>query len=440
MMPLLLALMFLPQSATPPADGDWTRFRGASGTSILEERAFPSEWGPDKNVAWSVDVPGSGWSSPIVANDRVFLTSAVDPEDDGPKGMSAGVRDPSTRGAGAKPEGELTFQLACYDLEDGKEIWSRDVGKRVPLYPVHRSNTFATETPTTDGERIFVTFGALGELVCFDFEGEELWRVETGVFKTGNDFGWGTSLVTVDGLVFLQNDNEEESFLAAFDTKTGKQSWRVERGLGTSWGTPVLWETAGRTSLVACGPDTVIAYNPSTGEKRWEVEGIGGSFSSSPTFDDERIYFGNSGPMSRGPLMAVNASATGKMSAKAKDSDSISWYAKRSGPGFASPVVYAGRIYILGSTNVLACHDAATGEQLWRERVPGAGQVVASPWVAGGELYIMDEAGTTVVVGTGPEYEVLRTNRMEGLYWGTPSVAGNALLLREAGTLYCIRE
>ena len=440
---LLLALACLPHAFDAGASDDWTRFRGPSATSIVSERSFPAEWGPDHNVAWKLELAGSGWSSPIVVGERVYLTSAIDAGDEGPRGMSEGVRDPSTMGRGAKPEGELTFQLACYELESGAEIWVREVGKCVPLYPVHRSNTFATETPATDGERLFVTFGGLGELACFDLDGEPLWRVETGVFRTGNNFGWGISLVVHDGLVFLQNDNEESSFLAAFEAASGEQRWRAERPQGTSWGTPLVWtgadqSGADRTSLVACGPDAVIAYEPATGAEQWRLEGIGGSFSSSPTCDGEHIYFGNSGPMSRGPLLAVSASAAGTLDAN--DPEAVAWRVERAGPGFASPLVYDGLIYILGSSNVLACHDAATGEQVWRERVPEAAQVVASPWVAGGELHVMDEAGTTVVLAAGREFKVLRTNRIQGLFWGTPSVAGEALLLREARALYCIRE
>ncbi|MFT4541450.1 MAG: outer membrane protein assembly factor BamB [Planctomycetota bacterium] len=437
---LLPALILVPSLANAATGEDWTRFRGPAATSTLMERSFPEEWSSEKNVAWKVELVGSGWSSPIVVGNQVFLTSAIDPNDDGPRGMSEGARDPSTFGQGAAPEGELTFELACYDLQSGEQVWAKETGKCVPEYPVHRSNTFATETPTTDGERIFVTFGALGELICFDLDGEELWRVETGVYKTGNNFGWGISLVCHGGLVFLQNDNEESSFLAAFEADSGKERWRSERRKGTSWGTPVIWTVNDRTSLIACGPDTVIAYDPETGDEHWHLQGMGGSFSSSPTFDDEFIYFGNSGPMSRGPLMAVSGKATGQLNAKAKDSELIAWRAERSGPGFASPLIHDGLIYILGSSNVLACHDAETGEQLWRERVPNAVQVVASPWVAGGELHIMDEEGTTVVIASGRDYKVLRTNRLDGLFWGTPSIAGDSLLIREARALYCIRE
>lgn len=420
------------------AGSSWSRFRGDAGSSLLNERAFPSTWDAETNIAWAVDVEGSGWSSPIVVGDRVFLTAAVGAEDSGPAGMNEGVRDPSTMGQAPPPADALTFRLTCRSLADGSLTWSRDVGQRVPAYGVHRSNTFATESPTSDGERVFVTFGALGELAAYDLEGEELWRVETGVFKTGNNFGWGISLVTAGGLVFLQNDNEESSFLAAFDAATGEEAWRADRNQGTSWGTPVLWDAGGVERLVACGPDSIIGYDPATGEEAFRVEGFGGSFSSSPTVDAERLYTGNSGPMSRGPLMAIPAGLEGTVDMKAEDPP-IAWNASRSGPGFASPVTADGLVYVIGSSTILACHDATTGERLWRERLPDAAQVVACPWIAGGDLFLLDEAGTTFVVPVGPEFEVTRVNKLEGLFWATPSVAGDSLLLREAGKLYCVR-
>lgn len=444
LLPLLLALQPAPTITERGSVGEpsgWPRFRGAQGTGVMASRGFPSTWSADENVAWSIEVPGSGWSSPVVVGGRVYVTSAVGWEA-GPRGFSGGVSDPSTYGRGKKPGGELSFLVTCLSLADGSTFWTREVGSCKPAYSVHVSNTYATESPATDGERLFVTYGALGEVVCLDLEGEELWRQSTGVFKTGNNFGWGISLVTGEGLVFCQNDNQESSFLVAFDAASGEVRWRSERPSGSTWGTPLLWPGEAGTQLVAVGPGNVQGHKPSTGELLWRVEGVGGGFSASPTFDGERLYAGNSGPMSRGPLLAIPRGIAGTIDAKAEVAEgepALSWMVSRSGPGFASLVAHEGLVYVLGSTAILACHDAATGERIWRERLPDAAQVVASPWIAGDQLFLLDETGLTFVLKVGREFELLHTNKLEGLYWGTPSVAGDALLVREAQRLHCIR-
>lgn len=430
----LLPLLFL-----GPGD-DWPRFRGESGNGVLAERRFPDAWGPEENLAWSVPVPGAGWSSPVVVGSRVFLTTAVASDGSGPVGFAGGVSDPSTMGRGDKPSGQLAFQLHCLRLEDGEPLWRREVGARVPEFAVHASNTYATESPASDGERVFVTFGALGEVVAYDLEGEQQWRVETGVFPTGNDFGWGISLAVDSGLVLYQNDNEESSMLLALDAASGEERWHVERDLGSSWGTPVLWSPAGRAQLVTFGRDRVIGYAPASGEELWRLQGVGGSFSSSPGFDAERMYFGNSGPRSRGPLVAIPKDLEGTLELEGLGEVPGAWVEERAGPGFASPVSSGDFVYVLASGGILAMHDARSGERVWRERLPDASTVVASPWIAGDELFILDENGSTFVVKVGAEFELLRTNTLDGLYWSTPSVAGDALLLRASDRLHCIRR
>jgi len=421
-----------------PQEAAWPQFRGVHGDGLVAGEC-PVAWGPETNVAWTRELPGSGWSSPVVVGERIFVTCAVDDAGGRPMDFQSGVTDPATMGQGEAPESDVGFQVHALSLADGATLWERELGVLVPPYGIHPSNTYATETPATDGERLFVTFGALGSVIALDLDGEQLWRTETGVFKTFNSFGWGSSLVCADGLVFLQNDNEEESFLTALSAADGSEVWTAERPKGTAWSTPLLWPAGDAVDLVVCGPQSVTGYAPDTGKVRWSLEGIAGSFSSSPGADAEHLYLGNSGPMARGPLVAIGKGAEGTLAIDAEEPGWLSWVVERAGPGFASPVAAGGLVFVLASNGVLACHDAASGEQLWRERLPDAATIVASPWTDGERVFLLDETGKTFVVRAAREFELLGANELPGLYWATPALAGGSLLLRSSTGLTCVR-
>jgi outer membrane protein assembly factor BamB len=441
-MTLSLLLVLLPALPIPQETGapeaTWPGFRGARGDSVVPA-GHPVRWSADENLAWRRALPGGGWSSPIVVGDLVVVTTAVRAAGAGPVGMDAGVSDMATGGEGQSPEHEYGFQVHAFALADGAPVWDVELGAEVPDYNVHPSNTFATETPATDGERIFVTFGGLGAVTALDLAGEELWWVETGVFQTANDFGWASSLVAADGLVFVQNDNEEASFLIALSAEDGEEAWRVERPLGTAWSTPVLWPNGDGVDLVVCGAGTVTGYAPDTGAVRWSLEGIVGSFSSSPGSDGSRLFLGNSGSRTGGPLVAVGQGADGAQALAPDELGWLDWVVDRAGPGLASPVAASGLVFVLGSNAVLGAYDAASGEEVWRERLPDGATVVASPWTDGERVYVLDETGTTFVVRAAREFELVGTCELEGLYWATPSVAGNSLLMRSSDELICVR-
>jgi len=331
------------------------------------------------------------------------------------------------------------FVVSCRKLEDGDLLWRKVVGEIVPPV-VHPSNTYATESPASDGKRLFTFFATTGLLIAWDLDGQQLWTRDLGTYKSGNGFGTGSSLAVHDELVFVQSDNDEKSFVAAFDTETGQPAWRVERSTRTSWSTPVIWGDESQRELVVCGSGVVTSYDPADGKVLWNLSGIQSSFSSSPTIDGERIYFGNSGPMSAGPLVAVALKTRGEIELDKKfESENVAWSRTRSGPGMASPVVSNGYLYIPGSGGILSCYQAATGERVYRTRVQNMATVAASLWADDDRVFILDENGTTHVIQSGPEFKVLATNSIQDLFWSTPAISGDALLLRGVEKLYCIR-
>lgn len=414
---------------------DTSQFRGPKGNGVFS-RSLPESWSNSTNVAWTAEIPGGGWSSPVVAADRIFMTTAVSSDDTRPKGFGEGVQSMGSFFGSKAPDQPYSFEVHCLNASDGSVIWKKPVAKRKPPFKIHPSNSYATESPVTDGQSVFAYFAAIGVVVCLDLEGEPSWTRELGAFKTGNDFGTGSSLALVDGNLFVQCDNEEKSFVCALDTRTGDDVWRDDRDSRTSWSSPVVWKNRLRTELVVCGSGTVTSYDPATGTVFWKLTGTGGAYSASPTFDEDRIYFGQSGRNSRGPLVAINAGATGQLTLDAVG-DSLAWAEDSSAPGMCSPVVLDGCVYVL-SRGILSCHDAATGERLYRERLRNASSVTASLWAAGDKIFAINESGETSVIRSGKEFELLGSNSIDGLFWSTPSITKSALLIRGADKLYCI--
>lgn len=423
--------------------GDWPQFRGPLGNGSAADAQHPAEWGPDKNVAWKVAVPGAGWSSPVVAGRNVFVTTAVAPTENKPKNMAAGSRDLRSFGLGAKPEDAvLKFEVHCLDLESGQTRWSALVAEQKPLLPVHPSNTHATESPATDGENVYAYFGSIGLVAAVDAAGEIRWKEDVGTYPITAGLGTGASLTYGNGLLFLACDNEKQSFVVAFDPKTGERVWTAESEGKTSWSTPVLWTNAKRTELVCCSGKLVTSYDPATGAELWKLGRLDSGFSASPAYDLERIYFGGAAPATAAVLYAVRAGAQGDVSLepKTESNEFVAWSVKRAAPGMASPLVVGEQLYIVG--DFLNCYDVRTGERIYRNRLPGAKSFAASPWVVGDKIFATDETGQTFVVQASRDFKLLHVNTLSesDTFWSTPAVAGRSLLVRGVDYLYCIRE
>ncbi|MFP6765679.1 MAG: PQQ-binding-like beta-propeller repeat protein [Planctomycetaceae bacterium] len=434
------AVFLLMSFASEVQSADWPWFRGQLGNSSLARLEHPAVWNESQNIAWTADLPGGGWSSPVVSDGRVFVTTASAGGRLKPKGFSAGVA--SMRGFfgnAGKPVGKVLFEVHCMRLTDGRTIWSKPVVEAEPPHRVHPSNTYATESPVAVDGRVYTYFASIGIVACLDHDGEEVWRVNVGAFPTSSHFGTGSSLAFDRGRLFLQCDNQTKSFLLAIDCATGKELWRVNRSGRTSWSSPLVWQNHVRTELVVCGSTDVTSYSLNSGKVLWRLTGINGSFSASPAADRQRVYFGNSGPGRSGPLVAVNAGAAGELTAQNSEAASgVAWVQQSSGPGLASPVSDGQFVYVTGR-GILSVYNATTGERVKRTRLQSGSSIAASPWIAGDRLFILDEAGNTQVMKTGRNVETISTNSINGLFWSTPSIAGPNLLLREAGRLYCVR-
>jgi outer membrane protein assembly factor BamB len=431
---LILAAAGLELSA---AD-NWPQFRGPqSNGAVADDPRLPDRWSATANVMWKTDIPGIGWSSPVVWGDRIFLTSvisAVAPES--PKmGLYFGGNRENI------PGDEHRWMVYAVDWRTGKIVWEREVHRGIPRSSHHLKNTYASETPATDGERVYAYFGNLGMFV-FDMDGKPVWKQSWGPFRTR--YGWGTAASPVlhKERVYVVNDNDDGSFLVSLDKRTGKQIWRVDRDEASNWSTPYIWENERRTEIVTTGSKRIRAYDLD-GKVLWELGGMSSIVIPTP-FSQLGLLFVTSGYVgdSTRPVFAVRPGARGDISLKneAASSESVAWSLPQAGPYNPSPLVYGDHYYTLLDRGIMTCHEARTGREIYgKQRIdPAASAFTASPWAYNGRIFALSEDGDTFVIQAGPEFKVLGKNSLDEMCMATPAIVRGSLIVRTASKLYRI--
>jgi outer membrane protein assembly factor BamB len=443
----MLAIAWMVCSLVASAAGadDWNQFRGGQ-SGIARDAELPTHWSPDQHVVWKVRLPGLGWSQPVVWGDKIFVTTAeaADQPKPDPNNRGPGVSGFAMLFGGASQEPPKTvyrWKVLCLDAASGEPVWEKLAREGRPTIKIHANNTYASETPVTDGERIIAYFGMTG-IYCYDLDGNLIWEKDLGVFPT--QFGWGTgsSPVLHDDLVYIQCDNDKASFLAALDKKTGDGRWRVEREERTNWSTPYLWKNKLRTELVLAGGGSICSYDPKTGELLWSMKGNGRT-ATTPTGSEELLYVDSYDRLTgnTGIFAAVRPGATGDISLQGKETTNshIAWSVQLRGTRIASPILSGDFLYVLGQGNGIAhCFDAHSGREHYRQRLPDAAGFTSSPLAHDGKVYCVDQNGTTTVIDAGPELKIVATNPLGEMCWASPAVVGERLLIRTVDHLYCI--
>jgi outer membrane protein assembly factor BamB len=437
---LTLSLAFsiaLPAADSPDISKQWPQFRGPGSAGVADDPTLPDRWSTTENVAWKSAIPGVGWSSPIIWGDRIFVTSVI---------SSADVEKPKKGlyfgGERKPPTDEHRWMVYAVDFNSGKIVWEREAQRGVPGAK-HLKNSYASETPVTDGERVYVSFGNVG-LFCYDFAGKLLWSKAAKPMPTR--YGWGTAASPVldKGRLYLVHDNDEHSYLEALDAKTGKTVWSVDRDEKTNWATPYIWEHDGKKEIVTPGTGRVRSYDLD-GKLLWEFGGMS-SISIPTPFSSHGLLYISSGyvldPVR--PVYAVKPGAHGDISLAAgqTSNDGVAWYLPTGGPYNPSPLVYGDYYYTLFDQGFLTCHDASTGKQIYgKQRIDReAGAFTASPWAANGKIFLLSEDGDTFVIQAGPEYKLLGKNSLEEMTMATPAIARGSLVIRTASNLYRIAK
>ena len=439
-------ILLLASSTLARAEGtqDWTRFRGPTAMGVAEDDPrLPDRWSKTENVRWVTEVPGWGWSCPIVSGEKVFLTAVVNEKEyEKPqKGLYNGM------GRAKPPEGVHRWMVYCLDLDSGRILWKHEAHQGQPQIPRHPKSTYASETPVTDGRRVYALFGDVG-LYCYDFQGKQLWSHRIEPKKSLMNYGAAASPVICGDLVIMVYDNQEDRYIAAFDARTGEQRWRTARPAQTArdrrstWATPFVWENDQRTEIVTSDYRGIRSYDLG-GNLLWKLEGPTSNLVIPSPFAAHGMVYVTSGYVGdrEQPVYAIRPGAKGETSVDEDPAEhpQVAWFQPKAGPYNTSPIVYGDYYYTLLDRGFMSCHDARTGEEVYaKTRFPEGASFTSSPWAYNGKVFCLSEDGDTYVVQAGPEFKVVGANRLDELCLASPAVADGKLLLRTASRLYCI--
>lgn len=428
---ILLSLL-IPIAAT--AQSNWPQWRGPAGAAISNETNLPTEWSDTKNIAWKTPIPGRGHSSPIVWNNRIFLTSSIE----GPVVPGAEAVRHTHRGKeyihpdSVGADHSYTLKLFCLDAATGKVVWERTLYEGRVYDNRHRKNTYASTTPATDGKYVYVSFEAEG-LYCYDFAGKRIWKSSLGQIAKGG-MGPGTSPVLYQNLVILQCDQEygEGSFIAAVDRKTGKEVWRVPRIHRRSWATPLLVKTANRTELITSGAESVISYDPASGRELWRAPGVVSNPIPSPVANKDLVFV-SAGSQEK-HAMAIRFGGAGDLAG----TSNIIWSYEKGTAYVPSPILYGDYLYLLTDAGALTCLEAGTGKVVYQSRMPVAAKFTASPVAFDGKILILSEDGDGFILKAGQTPDVLNANSLGEPVYASPAISSGKIFIRGESSLYCV--
>lgn len=395
----VLSLCLLTSSSLVWA-GDWAQFRGPNGGGVANEKNLPSSWSKTENVKWTVETPGRSVSSPIVLGKKLFVTSA------------SGVRYDK-------------LHVLCYDVETGKQLWRRDL-QATGNTGHHPKSSMAAPSPCADETGVYCLF-ATADLVAFDLDGNLKWyRSLAGDYPAiANQVGMASSPVLAGGKLIVPMDTAGDSFLAALDTKDGRNLWKLDRPREINWVTPTIREAQGKTEIVFLGKTGAYAYSAEDGKVIWSVKGEAGAIASPLVFGNEVLL-----PF-RNDLVCVKP-ANGEAPEVWKSAKLVS--------SAATPLLYEGKLYSISRAGLLVCADPKTGKEIWSERLK-RGTYWASPVAADGKIFAFNDEGTcTIIAAGGEKAEIISTNDIGSELMGTPAIANGSIILRTVNGIYCIAK
>lgn len=412
----------------------WPQWRGVDGAGVSTDPALPMTWSPTTNVAWKSPIPGRAHSSPIVWGDRVFLTTAIEGDE-----IAGHTPLPHTIGGQPWRHPDATagnkrhaLQVMAIDAASGSVLWTRTAYDGPVYDDRHAKSSYAAHTPVTNGELVFAYFGSEG-LYAYRFDGTLAWQAAIG--KVGSlSVGLGVSPVLYRDLVIIQadEDNGDTSSLVAFNTKTGKEAWRVARpGLSVSWGTPVVSTSGGRAQIITAANEQIISYDPATGRELWREAGLDTNAVPSPVLAGDLVIISSGYPLKRTVAFRLNP---------APGTPRRAWNYDKGTAYVVSPIVYGDYLYVTTDNGILTCLDVKTGAVVYEGgRPPTPATFMGSPVAFRDHIFMTSEDGETFVITAGPTHAVVRTNSLDEPVYASLAMAGGTVYVRGERHLFAIR-
>jgi len=403
---VLIACALRIHGASGVNNNDWPQFRGPTGQGHSTETGLPIEWSESRNIVWKTPMPGRGWSSPVVADGRIWLTTAT--------------KDKGT-----------SLRALAYDVENGRELINVEVFHLRSADLTNPKNSHASPTPIVEGDRVYVHFGAQGT-AALSTSGEIIWKTR---LPYESQHGNGGSPTLYGDLLIVSCDGSDDAFVAALDKRTGKTRWKASRRqpFDQAYSTPLIIRVGERDEIVSVGAYRAAAYDPQTGKEIWRVSYADG-FSNvpRPVYGHGLVYIATG--FQQPSLLAVRADGTGDVT-----KTHIAWTLRRAAPLTPSPLLVGDELYVVNDGGIATCLDAKSGAPRWIQRL-GGGDYSASPVLADARIYFLSESGVATVIAPGKEFRRLATNTLDGDTLASMAIAAGSIFIRTDSHLYRIAE
>ena len=430
---IIFSILQIKVSGQTRPERQWPAYRGYMSSGVLDNADLPELFDLNKmvNIRWKVEVPGLGLSSPVIWENKLFITTAISQADK--DGFKPGIYGDITP---VKDSSVHEWKVYCIDKNNGKMIWDRTAYKGVPKMKRHPKSTHANTSVATDGKYVVAFFGSEG-LFCYDINGNLLWQKNFGLLKSvffmvkTAEWEFASSPVIYNGKLIVQCDVLENSFVAAYDVKTGKELWKTQRDEYPGWCTPNVYTNAGKTFVALNGYKHRGGYDMETGKEIWKMSGGGDIQIPTPVIGTDMIYF-NSAHGRSSPIIAVKTTAVGDITLKENETSNefIKWSIPRGGSYMHTLLLYKNHLYNVNWNGVVVCLDPQTGKEIYNAKLGKTKSFIASPVASDDKIYVVDEEGTVYILQDGDSFKLLAEIPLNDICLTAPAITDGMIIFR----------